>query len=592
MWLYGTGGKMARIRKSQWDEKSAALKRSVWRIALYIRLSKDDGNDESLSVINQKKILIEYVEKFFQGEYVIFDVYADDGLTGTDYERPGFQRMIHDVEIGKVSCIICKNLSRAFRNYSDQGYFLENFFPSHNTRFITLGDPKIDTYLNPEVVNGLEVPINGLMNDRFAYKTSSDIRRTFDTKRRNGEFIGAFAPYGYAKHPQDKNALIIDEDAAPVIRDIFRWFVYGDGSTKIAIDDGGTEHEVLNGSMSKEGIAHKLNDLGIPNPTLYKWKKGLKYRNPHAKKNDGLWMGTSITGILKNKTYIGTMVQGKQKVISYKVHDTINVPEEEWYQVANTHEPIITLELFEMAQELQKKDIRTAPGKKENYLFAGFLKCADCGKAMTRRPSKTFVYYNCSTYKRKSKGRCTKHTMRLDILEEAVLLTIQKQIELIGSLETVFENMNKASSVQTKSTRLEQLLKLRIQEHEKTEDLIADLYVDWKGGEITHEQYRKMKDKFERQEEQLKGTIKYIEEEIDTMKRSISSDCPYFQTFLEHQNIRELSQGILLELVEAIYIHENGGITIQFKFDDEYKRVVNFIENNEYTLPELEHEVG
>ena len=221
---------------------------------------------------------MEFLEKFFPEEYVIVDVYVDDGLTGTDYERPDFQRMIHDVEVGKVNCIVCKNLSRAFRNYSDQGYFLENFFPLHNTRFITLGDPKIDTYLNPEVVSGMEVPINGLMNDRFAYKTSSDIRRTFDTKRRNGEFIGAFAPYGYEKHPEDKNALIIDEEAAQVVRNIFQWFVYGDGSTKIIIDDDGIEHEVLVGSMSKEGISRKLNELGIPNPSLYKKLRGFKYK--------------------------------------------------------------------------------------------------------------------------------------------------------------------------------------------------------------------------------------------------------------------------------------------------------------------------
>lgn len=583
---------MARIRKSSLSERTAALKKAVWYIALYIRLSKDDGNDESLSVTNQKKILMEFLEKFFPEEYVIVDVYVDDGLTGTDYERPDFQRMIHDVEVGKVNCIVCKNLSRAFRNYSDQGYFLENFFPLHNTRFITLGDPKIDTYLNPEVVSGMEVPINGLMNDRFAYKTSSDIRRTFDTKRRNGEFIGAFAPYGYAKHPEDKNALIIDEEAAQVVRNIFQWFVYGDGSTKIIIDDNGVEHEVLVGSMSKEGIARKLNELGIPNPALYKKLKGFKYKNPNSKKNDGLWSGSAVTRILQNKTYIGTMVQGREKIISYKVHEMIKVPEEEWYQVENTHEAIITVELFEMAQELQKRDTRTPPGKKEKYLFSGFLRCADCDKAMTRRASKGLVYYNCSTYKRKSKDKCTKHTMRLDILEKAVLMAIQKQIELAHSLESIIEDINKAPVIQTKSLRLEQLLKLRMEEYEKTKELLTDLYVDWKRGEITLEQHRRMKAKFEQQEVQLEKVIEHLKDEIGTMEKGVSTDDPYFKTFLECKNIKELSQGILTDLVEVIYIHEGGEITIHFKFDDEYKRIVDFIENNKYTLSVVENEVS
>ncbi len=166
---------MPRIRKTQ---NQPTISRIVWRIAVYIRLSKDDGNDESLSVTNQRKIITEYIEEFFEGEYIIADVYADDGLTGTDYERPEFQRLIHDVEAGTVNCIICKTLSRAFRNYSDQGYFLEKVFPLYGVRFISIGDPSLDTFKNPDAVQGMEVPITGLMNDRYAARTSNDIRRT------------------------------------------------------------------------------------------------------------------------------------------------------------------------------------------------------------------------------------------------------------------------------------------------------------------------------------------------------------------------------------------------------------------------------
>lgn len=565
---------MARIRKSKADEKSV-VKKIIWYIALYIRLSKDDGNDESLSVTNQRKILTEYVEQFFQGEYVIIDEYIDDGKTGTDYDRPNFQRMIHDVETKKVNCVICKNLARAFRNYSDQGYFIESFFPLHGTRFITLGDPKVDTFLNPEAISGMEVPINGLMNDRFAAQTSNSVRRTFDNKRRNGEFIGAFAPYGYAKNPSDKNALIIDDEAAGVVKDIFQWYVYGDGSS--------------NETLSKEGIARKLNDMGVPNPTLYKVKKGLHYKNPHAKENDGLWMGTSISRLLKNKVYIGTMVQGRQRVISYKVHNAIRTPEDEWYQVEDTHDPIIDLDVFQRAQELSEKDTRTAPDKKETYLFSGLLKCADCHKAMTRRASAGFVYYNCSTYKRKSKEKCTKHTMRLDKLENAVLIFIQKHVELVEALEDAIKKINEAPVVQTKSIRLEHLLKQRMQELEKVQDLIAGLYIDWKSGDITREQHRKMKEKFEKQELELENVTRNLKDEIGTMEQGIASDDPYLQMFLKHKNISELSQGILVELISAIYIHEGGEITIQLKYEDQYKRIIDFIENNKYTLTVVEN---
>jgi len=318
----------------------------------------------------------------------------------------------------------------------------------------------------------------------------------------------------------------------------------------------------------------------------------MKYNNPQIDKNDGLWQGTSITTILSNEMYIGTMVQGKQKVISYKVHDKVAVPEDEWYRVADTHEPIIDSELFELVQEMQQKDTRRAPGKRQNYLFSGFLRCADCQKAMTRKPSKDIVYYNCSTYKRKSKTKCTIHSIRLDVLEPAVLTAIQKQIEVLSQLTEVIEEINKAPVVENKSKRLETLLKLRTQELEKSESVVTELYLDWKNGDITREQYLKMKEKFESQSEQLKGTIEHIKEEIMVMGEGVTSDNPYLKNFLKHRNIQSLTQGILAELVKDIFIHENGELTIVFKFEDQYRRIMDFIENNKYTLSVVENKVG
>ena len=421
---------MPRIRKTQ---NQPTISRTVWRIAVYIRLSKDDGNDESLSVTNQRKIITEYIEEFFEGEYIIADVYADDGLTGTDYERPEFQRLIHDVEAGTVNCIICKTLSRAFRNYSDQGYFLEKVFPLYGVRFISIGDPSLDTFKNPDAVQGMEVPITGLMNDRYAARTSNDIRRTFNTKRRKGEFIGAFAPYGYMKDPEDKNAFVVDEEAAEVVRNIFHWFV----------DEG----------MSKLGITKKLTEMGIPTPTAYKHSKGLNLQTPRISKNDGMWGITTVCTILKNEMYIGNMVQGKQRVISYKVHEKIAPPKEEWFIVENTHEAIIDRETFDKAQRLQERDTRTAPGKKQLYLFSGLLRCADCQRSMTRKtcnkPNKTYVYYVCSTYVFKSKDKCTRHVIKEEVLHEAVLKAVQAQISLVGDMAEVVKEINNTSTVCT-----------------------------------------------------------------------------------------------------------------------------------------------
>ncbi len=257
---------MARIRKA-----AQAAKNRTWRVALYIRLSKEDGNDESLSVSNQRKILQEHIRNSFEEEYVIVDTYVDDGNTGTDVNRPDFIRMERDIKSGKVNCVIVKSLARAFRNLGDQQKYLEEFFPLYGVRFINIGNPFIDTHVNPRSVSGLEVPIHGMFNEQFAASTSEEVRKTFNTKRREGEFIGAFAPYGYKKHPDNKNCLIIDQEAAEVVKDIFTWFLYG-------MERPGHEES---GSLSINGIAKELNERGIPCPASYKKQQGFKYYNPH-----------------------------------------------------------------------------------------------------------------------------------------------------------------------------------------------------------------------------------------------------------------------------------------------------------------------
>ena len=395
---------MPKIRKANRSMVSGHI---VWKIGVYVRLSKDDGNDESLSITNQKKIISEYLEKFFEEEYILVDIYIDDGISGTtDDARTAFIRMIDDIKHGIINCIVTKTLARTSRNYADQGYYLEEFFPLYKTRFICLGSPSFDTYKNPEsITDSMDVPITGLMNDRYAARTSNDVRKTFNTKRRNGEFIGAFAPYGYKKDPENKNKLLVDEEVAPVIRNIFHWYVV----------DG----------MSKAGIVRHLNELGILTPTDYKHSKGFNLKTPLRAKNDGMWGISSVCNILSNRMYVGTMVQGKQRMISYKVHKSIATSPEEWFVVENTHEPIISLEIFEKAQSLSKRDTRTAPKKKKLYLFSGFLRCADCGKSMTKKTNrkilsdgtnKEYTYYVCSTYAFKSRERCTRHTVSLEDL--------------------------------------------------------------------------------------------------------------------------------------------------------------------------------
>ena len=557
---------MARIRKS--DKNNTVKTQIVWKIGKYIRLSREDGNIVSESVVNQDQILNDEIPSFFEdGLYEVVDTYIDDGTSGTtDLERRDFQRMVQDMKCGRINCVIVKNLSRAFRNSANQGHFLEEFIPLYNTRFISLYQPRIDTFLDPEVVHSLEVSITGFMNEQYAYKTSADVRRTFRHKRENGEFIGAFAPYGYVKDPEDKNSLIIDEEAAQVVRDIFSWFI--------------TE------GLSKNGIAKRLNEYGILNPAAYKRSKGFHYENPHCKYNDGMWSPSTVARILQNPLYIGVMRQGRQKVISYKVHKRTSVPEDEWYIVENAVPVIIDKEMFQAAQNLHKRDTRTAPGKREVYLFSGFIRCADCGKSMVRHTSRNLVYYQCRTYQDKSRDKCAKHSIRLDILEKAVLAAVQKQIELVDSLAEMIDEINRAPVVHTESLRLNALLEQRTRELEKVTKVLDDLYMDWKSGDITRDQYRRIRVRFEEQSQQLQETITHIQGECEILAQGIDTENPYLTAFLKHRNIDSLSRGLLVELVNAIYVHEDKSIEIEFNYADQYRRIAEYIGNNQKELCE------
>lgn len=542
---------MARIRKN-----SAPKDRVLWNAALYIRLSREDGNDESYSVKNQRQRLMEYLEnRMLREEMRLAGIYVDDGCTGTDSDRESFQRMLEEIDQGIVNCVIVKDLSRLSRNDWECKRYLQHLFVVKDVRFISLELPKLDSFENPDEVYEMGVSIQSMYNENHCRETSIKVRGTFNMKRGRGEFIGAFAPYGYSKDPNDRHRLLVDPPAADIVKDVFYWFVR----------DG----------MSKIGIAKRLIGMGIPCPAAYKRQNGMKYHNPAIKNKEPLWSARSITAILTNQMYLGHMVQGKQKVKSYKVHTRINIPENEWFIVEDTHEPIVDKETFDQAQMLMQKDTRTAPGAGRLYTFSGFLRCADCGKAMGRRTSKHLVYYACKT--NLTQGQCTRHSIRDDVLERAVLKTIQKQVALIDDMAQLIDDINNAPAPRDVSNRLAASLRLQKQELEKISGIRTGLYIDWKNGDITREEYRRMKKEFEDKEQQLRRDIAGLEKENQGMAQGAAEPC--FDAFRRHNNLSHLDRGIVAGLIKAIHIHEGGGITIEFNFADPYKRIAELIEN-------------
>ena len=546
-------------RKSKYATPSPSTR--LWKPALYIRLSREDGDrEESDSITSQRELLTEFAAA--QSDLAAPVLYVDDGYSGTDFDRPDFRRMLADLRAGKTDCVIVKDLSRLGRNYVGVGEYLEKTFPLLGVRFISVSD-QVDSFADPRSVDNLVVPFKNIINDEYCRDISNKVRASLDLKRRQGKFIGSFASYGYRKDPDDHSRLLIDEEAAAVVRDIFDWFV------------GGT---------SVLGIAKRLNAAGIPNPSAYKRQQGMNYRHPASGKLDGLWPDSSVRRILKNRLYTGTMVQGKNRIKSYKLHVSEAVPEADWITVEQTHEAIIPPELFERAQALLARDTRTAPAQKQVYLFSGFVRCADCGRAMHRKtisqPYGDYHYYICSTYKKQHSGACTKHTIRSDKLEQAVLETLRHQIALAVEMDEVIAAINQNGAKKQSVKRLLDEQTRLTQEHERVEQMKLALYPDWKAGDISREEYHQLKNQFEESIAVLDERLAAVQRRIDELENGVDRTNPFLTQFLQYRNLQSLTREVVVELIDYIEVHEGGKITIRFKFSDAYAAAADYIRQN------------
>lgn len=530
-----------------------------WRLGKYIRLSKEDmkkGKDDSNSVKNQRNLLDEYQHNHPE-EFESAVEYVDDGHTGTDADRENFQRLLADVMSGKINCVIVKDLSRFARNYSDAGSLIDNLFVQLGVRFISLAE-NVDSFKNPDSVSNIIVPITNVMNDNYCYQTSKKIRQVFDYKRRNGQYIGSMAPYGYVKHPKDKHQLMVDPDAAEIVKLIFEMCLQG---------------------TAKLATAMYLNEHGVPSPSAYKRLKGLPH--PTSSDNDNpMWSAGVVGNILTNPIYTGDLVQGRRRVKSYKVHQIEEVPEEEWVVVPDTHDAIISKADFEKVQGLLKRDTRTAPKGRELHLFSGFLKCADCGKAVTRSLSGKHVYYACSTYKSRSKTACTMHGIKHNRLEAAVLFAIQQQVHLAVSYSAIIARINSAPVKKSESARLNDLISVKERELAKIARYKQSIYQDWKDGALTRQEYMDMKADYDSKADELTAILNRLTSEREELASGVDNEHPALVAFMQYQNITALSRDILIQLVDHIKVYDNGNIKVRFKFADELRRIAEYIQIN------------
>lgn len=372
----------------------------AWNVAVYLRLSKEDNESiESNGIVNQRELVEQYISS--KSDLELVDYYIDDGYSGTNFNRPGFERLLQDMKNKKINCIIVKDLSRFARNHIEADMYFENIFPVLNIRFISVIE-NIDSFENPDSMDNLIVPFKNLLNDAYAKDISKKVKSALTAKRLNGEFIGTSATYGYIKNPKDKHKLIIDEEASKHVVQIFNGII-----------EGKTVSE----------IANELNKNNILTPAAYKRKNEPESNNIETDKR---WNAKMINKMLKDRIYVGDLIQGKKKVENYRSHKLITTKKDEWIIIQNNHEPIISKDKFDKVQEIIEKN-KCARSNEEKDLFYRFLKCSDCGESFTLRRVKNYEYYHCTSYVRN--GSCTSHSIRKDKLVELVIEEINKKFK-------------------------------------------------------------------------------------------------------------------------------------------------------------------
>lgn len=514
-----------------------------FNVAAYIRLSREDGDKaESDSIGNQKKLITDYLNG--KNDFVLYDTYIDDGFTGTNFNRPSFKRMLADIDTGNVNCVIVKDLSRFGRDYIDTGKYLERYFPDHEVRFISITD-HIDSMKQSY---DMLLPIKNIFNEQYARDISQKVHASMKTKQRAGEFIGAFASYGYRKSPADKNKLIIDEYAAEVIRKIFNLYIEGYGKIRIAA---------------------MLNEDGIVCPSEYKKINGDHYRNSNRLETTSYWTYSTINRILQNEMYIGNMVQNKKSQSMRgkpKAQD-----KEDWIVVKGTHEAIINEETWNKAQDLLKRRTRNLDLNSNISIFAGFLKCGDCGRSLVKKTgtqgrSGRIVNYYCGTYVRSGRQYCTPHPIPHLVLEKIIFEDLNTIIQSIDNMREVIEQ-NRATLVAGK--RINENEKNRLTaELEKVRKLKKAVYEDYRSELIFKDEFVTYRQDYLKKEALLEKQLEHIDQQQEKVVPDIFDNL-WIKRLLELRAIEKLDRDIVVEMIHEIKVYENHKIKITYIFSSE-----------------------
>ena len=526
------------------------------RAAAYLRLSIEDGDKaESNSIGNQRELIRDFAAER-PGLHLV-EEYADDGYTGTNFERPGFKRMMEDIKSGKINCIIVKDLSRLGRNYIEMGKYLEQIFPMMGIRFIAINDNYDNANTESSDSDSIVVPFKNLLNDSYCRDISIKVRSQLDMKRCKGEFIGGYAIYGYCKDKRNKNRLVVDEYAADIVRSIYRRKLEG---------------------MSAQAISEQLNSENVLAPSEYKRLCGLNYHSGFKAGTHAKWQAIQVLRILKNEVYTGTMVQGRRQKINYKIKKIRDVEESGWIRVPNMHEAIIPQKLFDTVQEVLKLDTCASKGQRTVNLFSGIVRCGSCGQNMVRRTvsknGKKYIYLHCVT-NHNGLG-CSSHLISESKLAEVVLAALQGKVQQISGLEHRLDEINEIPKNERRLKSVEEHLKMLEQEEQKYQTLRRQLYEDMSSGIVSKEEYKEFSHSFNEKVEAIRKAKAEMNRQRDCLNNLDVEHLPWIEDFKSYQNLTSLNRRVLVELVESITVYDKEHIHIQYRFDQEIRNVLEY----------------
>ena len=504
------------------------------KTAIYCRLSRDDGDGESMSIATQKQMLRQYaLDKGWQVDPAL--EFVDDGASGTNFDREGYKKLEKAIIDGKVNILLTKDLSRLGREYLQTGYLTEIFFPEHNVRYIAVNDG-VDTAKSDNEI----IPFKNILNELYAKDNSKKVRSAYRQKALNGEFTAAFAPYGYEKSETDKHKLVIDEAVAPVIRKIF--------------------YQAANGKSPYQ-IAMQLKDEKVLTPRAYTVSRHERYQAVFSPEHPYEWSHTTIVSFLKNRVYLGHMVNHKSTTKSFKSKKLVPIPPDQWIEVQNTHEPLVAEELFKLAQKVIKVKKRAAKdGSKQ--IFSGLLKCSTCGRSLAyarQKDRNDNGNFACNLSRQKGKGYCSFHYISYDSLYQLVLAALRRQTNAAKENKTLFvEELMAALAVKNKkqlaAARKEQSkLQRRLDEIEK---LFVRLYEDYTFERIPEKQYLDFSARYRKEQDEISQRLDGLKEQFDREQESRENIDRFTAVVDKYTDITELNAPMLNQYIEKIVVYD------------------------------------